>query len=227
VRSFDSVASRYEEDVSRSIAFMRTDHAFFLEMKARHLIGVASAALQCVANARVLDVGSGTGLFDAFLHERFGQVEGVDSSAAAVEEARRRNPWAKYVHADAAALPHVSATFDLTFAMCVLHHVEPSRRTAVLGEMARVTRPGGVVLVYEHNPLNPLTRLAVARCAFDDDAVLLRPREVRHLLSGAGLTPDRPEYLLFFPWPGRRLRTIERYLSAVPAGAQYAVAGRA
>ena len=43
-----------------------------------------------------------------------------------------------------------------------------------VADMVRVTRPGGLVCVIEHNPLNPLTRLAVNRCPFDADAVLLR-----------------------------------------------------
>ena len=39
--------------------------------------------------------------------------------------------------------------------------------------MRRVVRPGGLLCIIEHNPFNPLTRLAVVRCEFDRDAVLL------------------------------------------------------
>jgi hypothetical protein len=52
--------------------------------------------------------------------------------------------------------------------------------------MARVTRPGGLICIIEHNALNLLTRLAVNRCPFDADAVLLRSGQSQELLRGAG-----------------------------------------
>ena len=54
-------------------------------------------------------------------------------------------------------------------------------------EMRRVVRPGGLVCVIEHNPLNPLTRLAVARCEFDRDTVLLGAGKARKLMAAGGL----------------------------------------
>jgi hypothetical protein len=59
----------------------------------------------------------------------------------------------------------------------------------VIAEMARVTRPGGMVAIIEHNPLNPVTRHIVSRCPFDRDAVLLRCGTGARLLAGAGLEP--------------------------------------
>jgi hypothetical protein len=83
-----------------------------------------------------------------------------------------------------------------------------------------------MVAVFEHNPLNPLTRLVVSRCEFDDDAVLLRPRRVVELMEGAALAPEETAYLAFFPWRGELFRTAERLLHRIPLGAQYLVAGR-
>ena len=57
--------------------------------------------------------------------------------------------------------------------------------------MARVLRPGGIAAIFEHNPLNPLTRRVVSNCVFDEDAVLLRRRRARGLLRQAGLVPVR------------------------------------
>ena len=67
------------------------------------------------------------------------------------------------------------------------HAPRSSRMAHFMNEMRRVVRPGGLVCVIEHNPLNPLTRLAVTRCAFDRDAVLLRAGKTRQLLRDAGL----------------------------------------
>ena len=73
-----------------------------------------------------------------------------------------------------------SGSFDVVFAMCVWHHIPPNQWTNFISELSRVLSQEGLLLVYEHNPLNPLTRRVVSRCAFDKDAVLLslpRPRE--------------------------------------------------
>ena len=66
----------------------------------------------------------------------------------------------------------------------------------VIAEMARVTRPGGMVAIIEHNPLNPVTRHIVSRCPFDRDAVLLRCGTGARLLAGAGLEPGARRHRL-------------------------------
>ena len=70
-----------------------------------------------------------------------------------------KNPGVDYIHYDGALIPLEDASFDLAFASCVLHHIEPVERARATSELARVLRPGGLVAIYEHNPLNPLTRL--------------------------------------------------------------------
>ena len=90
-----------------------------------------------------------------------------------------------------------------------------------------MTRPGGVLAVIEHNPLNPLTRLAVSRCEFDDDAVLLGRRRTERLLRAARLELHPPSrYIAFFPWRNALLAKTERALRRIPLGAQYVVTGR-
>ena len=87
-------------------------------------------------------------------------------------------------------------------------------------------RPGGIVAVFEHNPLNPLTRLVVARCEFDEGVQLLSTRKVRELLAHAGLHPLERRYILFFPWRAAFLQRLEARLGPVPLGAQHLTAAR-
>ena len=84
-------------------------------------------------------------------------------------------------------------------------------------------RPGGLVVVYEHNPLNPLTRVAVSRCEFDEGVELLSRGETKSLLRRAGLEPIESRYIAFFPWRGRGLRALEHGLARLPLGGQYVV----
>src|SRR5690606_175155 len=102
-----------------------------------------------------------------------GTITGCDVSEKSVERARRENGYARYDTSASDVLPYADGQFDIALTVCVMHHVPPTRWQAFLREMRRVVRPGGIAVVIEHNPFNPLTRLAVARCAFDADAVLL------------------------------------------------------
>jgi hypothetical protein len=88
-------------------------------------------------------------------------------------------------------------------------------------------RPGGLVCVIEHNPLNPLTRLAVSRCEFDRDAVLLGAGKARKLMAAGGLREIGARYFLLLPWDATPARRLEGALGHLPLGAQYAAFGTA
>jgi SAM-dependent methyltransferase len=222
---FDRYADEYEELVQRSISFSGQDQSFFIEARARHLLELVGRRLGEPENVHALDVGCGTGLGHGHLAV-LGELEGVDVSEPMLEAARRRNPAVRYHIGNGKELPLDDDAFDLTFTACVLHHVPPAERAAFVRELARVTRPGGLVVVFEHNPLNPLTRLAVSRCEFDADAFLLRLRETRSRLRAANLHLTDARYVVFFPWRGALFERAERALAWLPAGAQYYVAAR-
>jgi SAM-dependent methyltransferase len=222
---FDRYKDAYPEEVQRSIDFIGQDVDFFAELKAEYLLEVARRTFGKTEALSFLDVGCGVGLTDRHLEGAVGSLRGIDVAAGALERARERNPWAEYDVYDGAVMPFSDGNFDLTFTICVLHHVEPARWHDFASELARVTKSGGLVVVIEHNPLNPLTRLAVSRCEFDEDAVLLTAERTRKLLHTAGLTVAESRYIAFFPWRGSVLRAVERRLGWLPLGAQYAVAG--
>ena len=123
-------------------------------------------------------MGCGVGLTHGSL-SRIGKLHGVDVSPSSIERARAANPDVEYAVADAASLPYDDAAFDVSFAVGLLHHVPVDVRDAVVRELVRVSRR--LTVVFEHNPRNPLTRLAVARCEFDDDAILLSHEIAREI----------------------------------------------
>lgn len=225
---FDAYGSNYGDTVQDSIGFSGLKHDFFLKAKAE-LLGrlVAERGLGPADRIRALDIGCGIGALHPFLKALFPRLSGCDISQESVARARRDNPWADYAIQRPGALPYESATFDLAFAVCVLHHVPPADWPGFLAEMKRVLLPGGVACIIEHNPFNPLTRLAVLRCPFDADAVLLRSGTTKRLLGETGFSDTASEHFLLFPFEKPALRAVERGLAALPLGAQYACSARA
>jgi len=178
------------------------------------------------ADLRFLDLGCGVGLTDAFLVNRVKSVNGVDVAEGVLAKARDRLPAVDYTCYDGRQMPFADNAFDVSFAMCVFHHIVPQNRSSVVREMVRVTRPGGIVVVFEHNPLNPFTQLAVRRCSLDADAVLLSRGETLRLLHAGGLDIVDSRFILLTPWDFALLGILERLFNSLPLGAQYFVAGR-
>lgn len=108
------------------------------------------------AGAKVLDVGSGDGFFaeqlSQFVGSR-GQVVGVDLDEQFLAQARQRcsklpGPCS-FVRGNAEALPFPDSHFDVSF--CALSFFDFARPLRVLQQMKRVTKPGGLVVVIEHD----------------------------------------------------------------------------
>lgn len=107
-------------------------------------------ATRFLHGGEVLEVGCGTGLLLQRLAAHASRAVGVDLSPGMLEKARERG---LEVHeASATALPFDDASFDVTCAFKVLPHVPDLK--AALAEMARVTRPGGILLVELYNPMS-------------------------------------------------------------------------
>jgi polyphosphate kinase 2 (PPK2 family) len=79
----------------------------------------------------------------------------------------------------------------------------------------------GELVIFEHNPYNPVTVRAVNTCPFDKNAVLLKPNELRKYIVENGMKIEKTKFCLFFPAFLKRFRFIEKYISAIPLGGQY------
>jgi demethylmenaquinone methyltransferase/2-methoxy-6-polyprenyl-1,4-benzoquinol methylase len=112
--------------------------------------------------ARVLDVATGTGQQAFAFAEKAYEVLGVDLSEAMLRVARRKNrfPSLTFQWADASALPFEDASFDASCVSFALHEMPASVRGRVVGEMARVTKPGGAFIMVDYGL--PSGRLAAA-----------------------------------------------------------------
>ena len=98
----------------------------------------------------VLEVGCGTGLLLSRLAPNARRAEGVDLSPGMLAKARDRG--LKVREGSATELPYEDHSFDVVVSFKVLAHV-PDIGLALL-EMARVTKPGGVMLAEFYNPVS-------------------------------------------------------------------------
>jgi SAM-dependent methyltransferase len=182
------------------------------------------------ADGTYLDFGSGVGnSVRPFLARRpQARLLCADVSAASLAASRRAHgARAHHLLIRGGRLPLPDASVDGAFACCVFHHIPPAEHAAALRELRRVLRPGAPLMLYEHNPLNPLTVRVVSGCSFDAGAGLVGARTLRRRCVAAGLQALRVEYRVFFPAALRRLRVLEQGLRWLPLGAQYALHARA
>jgi SAM-dependent methyltransferase len=140
-------------------------------------------ALRHCPRGRVLEVGIGTGRLAARLAQVGYEMVGVDPSEAMLELARARAPGVRTVRGSGTALPFPDRSFDLVLTVAVMHHIaDASDVRGALFEMVRVARPGGRVLVWDHNPRNPYWGRLMARVPQDTGEERLIPEA--ELLDG-------------------------------------------
>ncbi|MDQ3037990.1 MAG: class I SAM-dependent methyltransferase [Myxococcota bacterium] len=141
--SDDARARRYYDDFSRDYDTGRDAgyHALVDRLE-------SDIVLEHAAGARVLEVGCGTGLVLERIAPFAAHAVGVDLSAGMIAKAHARG--LDVVRGSATALPFADASFDVVYSFKVLAHVPAIERA--LAEIARVTKPGGHMLLEFYNP---------------------------------------------------------------------------
>jgi ubiquinone/menaquinone biosynthesis C-methylase UbiE len=143
---------------------------------------------------RALDVGTGAGALAFALAPLVREVVGLDPVPALLDLARARAlPNTEFVQGDGAELPFSDAAFDLAGTLRTLHHV--ARPESLVAELARVTRPGGRVLVVDQvAPGDPAEAAVLHGFETSRDpshSRLLTDEELRKLFAANGLSPIR------------------------------------
>jgi ubiquinone/menaquinone biosynthesis C-methylase UbiE len=159
---------------------------------------------------RVLDAGTGTGALAFAIAPLVREVVGVDLVPELLAEARRRAsefPNVSFVEGDVTSLPRDLGAFDLAASVRTLHHV--ARPELAVAELARVTLPGGRILVIDQTaPVDPLVALELNRFERARDPSHTRALadvDLRYLFDSNGLVLLRSEFM-------REERELDSYL---------------
>ncbi|MDX2646183.1 class I SAM-dependent methyltransferase [Streptomyces sp. PA03-1a] len=138
-RSYDTVAEEYRERIGTELAYKPLDRAL-----------LAALAEQTADGAPVADLGCGPGHVTAWLAARGARTVGIDLSPGMVALARREHPGAEFREGDLLRLPAADGEFGAVVALYAVVHLTPGELRAAFGEMRRVLRPSGRVLVAFH-----------------------------------------------------------------------------
>lgn len=224
-KTFDAYNEQYSsavtDAVTDAIGVPGLDADFFVRAKAEYLRDLVTHNFPDRDNLTGLDLGCGVGLYHSPLENLFATLHGVDVSVSCLERAAALHPQVNYQAYDGKTLPFADNSLDVVFTICVMHHVPVDHWERFVGEMFRVLKPGGLILIFEHNPFNPVTRRIVSNCEFDADAVLVKPTVARRILTRSGFADVATNYILTIPSTNAWVRHVDRLFSSLPFGAQY------
>lgn len=223
-REFDRFADNYRDIHTNNINKVSgTDSEYFIEYKIKEL--------KC--NGRIpkkgkwLDLGCGDGLSAPYVKRYFPGFSymGIDVSPKSIEVANKN--WGEdkdteFKVYDGKTIPLEDESVDLIYISCVMHHIPPKNRMHILKECKRVLKRKGRIVVFEHNPLNPVTRRMVNTCPFDRDAVLLTSGSLKKMFEKINMKGEN-RFTIFFPRKGifERFLSLEEKMYWIPMGGQY------
>jgi Methylase involved in ubiquinone/menaquinone biosynthesis len=218
---FDEFAANYRSIHTANIELSGADSFYFAKMKVQLLQG-----LEHNEDLRVLDVGCGDGSTEVFMKQFFPswKIDGIDVSEKSITASKSKEiPAVTFQWYDGTHMPFDNEVFDLVFMAGVLHHIDFSLHRQLIAEIYRVTKKGGRFYLFEHNPLNPVTRHLVKTCVFDRSAKLLKHGYTSRLLRSGNFKVVRKWFIIFFP--RKRIFAafifLEKYLRKIPLGGQY------
>lgn len=226
-QEFDTHARSYSDVLDKSIGFSGEDSTYFAEYKIRDLHHeLAECGLDTGTELRLLDFGCGVGASMEHARRYFAKSEllGIDVSEESLDLARSRHgDIARFLAMSTGDLPAEVSGLDAAYAMCVFHHVDEAMHVELLSKVRSRLKPGGLLMVYEHNPFNPLTVRVVNNCPFDENAKLIRASAMAKRCRDAGFSDVKVKYRVFFPGFLKVFRFAEGLLSWLPLGGQYYV----
>ena len=103
----------------------------------------------------------------------------------------------------------------------VFHHVVKKNHHKILSYCKKFLKKDGVLYIFEHNPINPVTNYVFKNNPIDKNAEMILPKKLINKSLEAKLRIVDLKYTLFFPKQLYFLRFLEKFLFWLPLGAHY------
>jgi SAM-dependent methyltransferase len=221
---FDRFAGDYEMLLSDSIKASGYEPSYFDEQKIREVFRRVGDEFSGAFN--FLNFGCGVGKSEKFIRQYFPacKLHGADVSAESLKIATARNKEFAdifYHHFEQVERFDPGVKFDIIFVANVFHHIPEDLHLITLQQLRKLLSGRGKLFIFEHNPLNPLTRHAFNTCEFDHGCKMIPAGKLKKLIRAAGFEKVDLNFTLFFPAKLKFLTPLEKYMTLLPIGAQY------
>ena len=108
------------------------------------------------------------------------------------------NKYSRYGEFYEASLSEWKKKYDIICSSGTIHHILHDEHENILKELVSVLTGFGKIFIWEHNPINPITRKLVNDCALDQDAILVNPKKMKDMLCRVQLSSVKIIYTTFF-----------------------------
>ena len=138
---FDRWAQSYDEDLKHPIGILDGYETS---------LHSAAETIELPPNAKILDIGIGTGAFASLLTaSNAAQVFGLDVSEKMLEQCRLQHPDFSLKLGGFYPIPHENESFDAVISSFAFHETSLDKRREVCAEIARVLKPGGILCLLD------------------------------------------------------------------------------
>lgn len=218
---FDHYIKDYRKNLDNSLSLSGESSTFFAEYKALKLKEWLPG--KDLMQQNILDFGCGDGLMTSFVSKHFplASVYGVDPSPGSIEVAQQNFPTLKFsINYDQKPdLDFEDNTFDIVFAAGAFHHIPFERHLGYMQEINRVLKKDGAFVMFELNPLNPVTSHIFKNNPIDQNAFMLKSSYAKSLCKNVFNNKKVTiKFYGFFPGFLGFLRPSEKFLTKIPLG---------
>jgi 2-polyprenyl-3-methyl-5-hydroxy-6-metoxy-1,4-benzoquinol methylase len=223
-KAFDSFSKNYNEDLNDAIRLTGYDSSALTKAKLQKLQELFPDLARL--NFNLLDFGCGIGNLFESVKQFFpcASYTGVDQSGESIIKAQSRFSASSIFH-NLNSENWKNTKYDLIFSAGVFHHIPHDEHKKILKELSDLLNPNGKLVIWEHNPFNPITRKIVNDCVFDQDAVLIYPSRMKKNMLEIPLANIKVIYTTFFPKIFSSLNVLDPYLGWLPLGGQFITYG--
>lgn len=226
MKEFDNYIENYRKNCDNALSISGESSAFFAEYKALKLKEWFPEYK--TKKCSILDFGCGDGLMTSFVKSNFNHAAlyGVDPSPESIKTAQQNFPGIIFSanSENTSDLNFDKNTFDLIFSAGTFHHIPFEKHQGYLDEIFRILKPGGSFILFELNPLNPLTVITFKRNPIDYNATMMTPW-YSYSLCKKFSKKCSTKFYCFYPNFLRKLRFSEKFMTKIPFGALYAIIG--
>lgn len=192
----ESSASDHNAVVRSQFALQARPFTTALHANDPGMLGQYLRMIPLPAGARVVDFCSGPGIVASHLEPRASRVVCLDVTHEMLLEARARAPRSLLAEGHAGRAPLHAGSFDAAVTRLSLHHVE--RPEEVVREMARVVKPGGLVvlndIVTSEDDEESAYTEKIERLRDPSHTRCLKPSALANLPARCGLEPLAVEH---------------------------------